>query len=130
MIKRDPKKKIRDLRQIRDTKKLFQIENTTLSNIEMTSGQLFFVDSEVSVPFQLGSQWFKEKFLVLNSANSLIHGNTFFRQHSIQICPKHNLQHFPDMTIQVSSIKEMEQGTTKNEKIDKNPSSTFKRVHL
>ena len=114
-----PKQTFHELRQNRDIEKLLHIENTTLSTVKMASGQLVSVDTEVSVPFKLGNQCFNEKFLVLKSANSLILCNPFFKKHNIQICPKNNLLQFPDMTIQVNSIKETEHENKKTKKSTK-----------
>ena len=77
------------------------------NTVKMGNGQLVSVDTEVSVPFELGNQSFNEKFHVLKYANSLFRGNLFFKKHNIQICIKNILLIFPDTTIQVFSIMEM-----------------------
>ena len=124
-----PKQTFHELRQNRDIKKFHQIENKTLSTVKMASGQLVSVDTEVSVPFKLGNQCFFEKFLVLKSAHFLILGNPFFKKHNIQICPK-NFRQFPDMTIQVNSIKEMQHENTKTKKATKIPVLLSKKYIL
>ena len=125
-----PKRTFHELRQNRDIEKLLHIENTTLSTVKMASGQLVSTDTEVSVPFRLGNQCFNEKFLVLKSANSLILGNPFFKKHNIQICPKNNLLQFPDMMIQVNSIKETEHENKKTKKLTKIPVLLSKKYIL
>ena len=47
--------------------KIRQIENATLSAMELVSGQLVSVDTEVSVTFKMGNHSFHEKFLSVES---------------------------------------------------------------
>ena len=71
----------------------------------MAGGQLVSIETEVTIEFHMADMNFTETFLVLISANSTILGNPFFKKHHIDVCPKYNLLHFPDLTLQINEIK-------------------------
>ena len=78
---------------------------SSLKQVRMAGGQLVSIETEVTIEFHMADMNFTETFLVLNSANSTILGNPFFKKHHIHVCPKYNLLHFPDLTLQINEIK-------------------------
>ena len=71
----------------------------------MAGGQQVSIETEVTLEFRLADMTFIESFLVLHAANSIILGNPFYKKHHIHVCPKYNLLHFKDMTLQINEIK-------------------------
>ena len=94
--------------EIKKEKTLFapyKTAKSSLKQMRMAGGQLVSIETEVTIEFHMADMNFTETFLVLNSANSTIIGNPFFKKHHIHVCPKYNLPHFPDLTLQIIKIK-------------------------
>ena len=83
----------------------YKTAKSSLKQVRMAGGQLVSIETEVTIEFHMADMNFTETFLVLNSANSTILGNPFFKKHHIHVCPKYNLLHFPDLTLQINEIK-------------------------
>ena len=94
--------------ELKNEKSLFRplvIAKSNLKRVRMAGGQTVAIETELTVEFRLANMTFTEPFLVLNSANSIILGNPFFKAHKIHIFPKYNLLKFPDVTLQSNEIK-------------------------
>ena len=73
----------------------YKTAKSSLKQVRMAGGQLVSIETEVTNEFHMADMNFTETLLVLNSANSTILGNPFFKKHHIHVCPKNNLLHFP-----------------------------------
>ena len=62
------------------------------------------MDKQAIISFQIGSHYFQDSFLILPTMNSVILGNTFFKEHNITIDPKNKLLQLPDLTVQLNQI--------------------------
>ena len=94
--------------EIKNEKTLFapyKTAKSSLKQVRMAGSQLVSIETEVTIEFCMAGMNFTETFLVLNSANSTILGNPFFKKHHIHVCSKYNLLHFPDLTLQINEIK-------------------------
>ena len=94
--------------EIKNEKTLFapyKTAKSSLKQVRLAGGQLVSIETEVTIEFCMAGMNFTETFLVLNSANSTILGNPFFKKHHIHVCSKYNLLHFPDLTLQINEIK-------------------------
>ena len=75
--------------ELKNEKSLFLplvIAKSNLKRELMAGGQTVAIETEITVEFRLANLTFTEPFLVLNSANSIIRGNPFFKAHNIYIC--------------------------------------------
>ena len=94
--------------EIKNEKTLFapyKTAKSSLKQVRMAGGQLVSIETEVTIEFHMADMNFSETFRVLNSANSTILGNPFFKKHHIHVCSKYNLLNFPDLTLQINEIK-------------------------
>ena len=94
--------------EIKNEKILFtpyKTAKSSLKQVRMAGGQLVSIETEVTIEFHMAVISFTETFLLLNSANSTILGNSFFKKHHIHVCSKYNLLHFPDLTLEINEIK-------------------------
>ena len=76
-----------------------------VNKVKLASGQLIPVRGQIELTFSIAKHSFKEKFLVLPNTNSIILGNPFFKNNSIELYPKENLMKLPDITLQLNEIQ-------------------------
>ena len=76
-----------------------------VNKVKLASGQLIPVRGQIELTFSIAKHPFKEKFLVLPNTNSIILGNPFFKNNSIELYPKENLMELPDITLQLNEIQ-------------------------
>ena len=76
-----------------------------LKRVRLAGGHQVSIETEVTLEFRLARMTFIESFLVIHAANSKTLGNRFYKKHHIHVCPKYNLLHFKDMTLQTNEIK-------------------------
>ena len=75
-----------------------------VSKVELASGQLIPVRGQIELEFSIAKNYFKEHFLVLPNTTSIILGNPFFKNNSIQLYPRKNLMRLPDLRLQLNEI--------------------------
>ena len=75
-----------------------------VSKVKFASGQLIPVRGQIQLEFSIAKNYFKEEFLVLPNTNSIILGNLFFKNNSIELYPRENLMKLPDLTLQLNEI--------------------------
>ena len=63
------------------------------------------VKHKVEIEFKLAHKTFKEKFLVLETANSIRIGNPFFVKHDISVRPSRNILQVDDLSKTINEIK-------------------------
>ena len=69
-----------------------------VSKVKLASGQLIPVRGQIELTFSIAKHLFNDKFLVLPSTNSIILGNPFFKNNSIELHLKENLKTTGPMT--------------------------------
>ena len=78
------------------------LEKPFFNSVRGISGQRVPVDKQAKISFQIGPHHFHDSFSFLQTMNSVILGNPFFRKHNIKIDPKNNLLQLPDLTVQLN----------------------------
>ena len=66
----------------------FAIASSSLKQVSMAGGQMVSVETEATIEFTIADMTFRETLLVLNSANSTILGNPFFKKLHIHVFSK------------------------------------------
>ena len=99
------KQTFEDLKEEKSLFRPLEVNEPKLKRVRMAGGQQVSIETEVTLEFRLADMTFIESFLVLHAANSIILGNPFYKKHHIHVCPKYNLLHFKDMTLQINEIK-------------------------
>ena len=82
-----------------------------VSKVKLASGQLIPVRGQIELQFFIANHSFKETFLVLPNTNSIILGNLFFKNNSVELYPKENLMKLPDLTLQLNEMDKLEKTT-------------------
>ena len=75
-----------------------------VNKVKLASGQLILVRGQIQLELAIAKNHFKEQFLVLPTTNSIILGNPFFKNNSIELYPRENLMKLPDLTLQLNEI--------------------------
>ena len=75
-----------------------------VSKVKLASGQLIPVRGQIQLEFSITNNYFKEELLVLPNTISIILGNPFFKNNSIELYPGENLIKLPDLTLQLNEI--------------------------
>ena len=75
-----------------------------VNKVKLGSGQLIPVRGQIEFDFAIAKNHFKEQFLVLPTTNSIILGNPFFKNNSIELYPRENLMKLPELTLQLNEI--------------------------
>ena len=76
-----------------------------VKKVKLASGQLISVHGQNELTFSIAKPSFEEKFLVLPNTNSIILGNSFFKNNSIELYPKENLMKLPVITLQLNEVQ-------------------------
>ena len=79
--------------------------------MKLASGQLIPVRGQIELQFSIANHSFRETFLVLPNTNSIILGNPFFKNNSVELYPKENLMKLPDLTLQLNEMDKLEKTT-------------------
>ena len=73
-------------------------------NVKLASGQIIPVRGQIELEFTKANYLLRETFLVPPNTNSIILGNPFFKNNSIELHPKENLMKLLDLTLQLNRI--------------------------
>ena len=87
-----------------------QLQQASFLNVKLELGRNVKLLVEIDVQLTIIEHNFKHTFLILPSSDSVVFGNTFFRQHSSEISPRKKNFKLPEVTNELNEAKTSNDG--------------------